>query len=74
MSGLLKLGIGIAVFLLVIAYIVPIAMTAFVGADQTGWTAGQTSVWDSIPTLAFVGLLLAVVFVAIVAVSNRKKD
>jgi len=74
MQKLLTMGIGMAVFLLVIAYVVPIGMTAFTGASTTGWTAQQTQVWNALPTLTFVGLLLAVVFVAIKVGSDRTRS
>jgi len=51
--------VGLAVSLLLIAILVPIAMTEIVGANQTGWGTALVTIFGTvIPVLAIIGLAL----------------
>ena len=52
--------VEIAIFLMVCAFILPIAITQFTGVNTTGWDANIILVWDNLPILCVVALLIGV--------------
>ena len=51
--------IGVAVSLLLVAVLVPIAMTEIVGANQSGWGAPLITIFSTVvPILAIIGIAL----------------
>jgi len=56
--GLVK---EILVILLVATILIPIGMNFYAGADTSNFTGVQKNIWDNIPTICFVVLILAIV-------------
>ena len=60
-GGLMNLVIGIAVSIIAIAFLIPVAINQFVAANTTGWEGGWVSMWNLIPVMVFFGLVIAVI-------------
>ena len=50
--------VAIVVGLLLVALLVPIALSQFFSADTTGWDSKTVIIWGIVPILALVGLAL----------------
>jgi len=51
---------GLAVTVILIGVLLPIAMTEIIGANTTGWSTAQTTIFQTvIPILCIIGLALA---------------
>ena len=51
--------VGVAVSILLVAILVPIAMTEIVGANQTGWGSALITIFSTVvPILAIIGIAL----------------
>ena len=54
-----KAVVGVAVSILLVAILVPIAMTEMVGANTTGWGASLITIFGTVvPILAIIGIAL----------------
>ena len=63
-SSLTNLVITISVALIVMAFVVPIAMQQFIGANTTGWSSSETAIWGALPVFAFLAFLIAIIYMA----------
>lgn len=53
-------GVNLAVFILVVAGIVPGAMETIFAVDTANWSAPAQTIWGLLPVLAIVSLLFIV--------------
>ena len=63
-TGLTALIIEVSISLIVMAFVVPIAMEQFLGANTTGWSSAESSIWNAIPIFAFLAFLIAIIYIA----------
>jgi len=63
-SSLVNLVITVAISLIVMAFVIPIAMEQFLAANTTGWGSGMTSIWNAIPIFGFLAFLMAIIYMA----------
>ena len=63
--ALLSLIITIAASMIIMAFLIPIAMEQFLAANTTGWDTPVQTIWNAIPMLCFVGIIIAVIYIAI---------
>ena len=53
--------ISLVIALIVLAIMMPIALTEFFLANTTGWDSSVLRLWEIIPIFAIIGIVLAVV-------------
>ena len=53
--------ISLVIALIVLAIMMPIALTEFFLANTTGWDTSVMRLWEIIPIFAIIGIVLAVV-------------
>lgn len=63
-ASLLNLIITVAIALIVMAVLVPVAINEFVSANTTGWNSTWVTVWNIMPIFAFLAFLLAIIALA----------
>lgn len=74
-KGAFKLSVdkivNFVVVLLVIAILVPLGLTTLLDVDTTGWPTLMITIWDFVPIMAILGVLLAVIGFATVKIRGR---
>ena len=60
-AGIFKLIIGVFLIAILVGALIPTAITAIMGANQTNWDAGTTATYNAIP------ILIVVVVIAVLA-------
>ena len=60
-GGIVKTIVGITVGFIVAAALLPTAFTQIYNANTTGWNSAAVAVWNLLPLLGVVGLMIAVV-------------
>ena len=62
-DGQLSVGniISLVIGLIVLAIMLPVALTELMDVDTTGWNASVAAVWDLLPILAVLGGLVMIV-------------
>ena len=63
-TSLVNLVITVAISLIVMAFVIPIAMEQFLSANTTGWDSGMTAIWNAIPIFGFLAFLMAIIYMA----------
>ena len=63
-TSLVNLVITVAISLIVMAFVIPIAMEQFLSANTTGWSSGMTAIWNAIPIFGFLAFLMAIIYMA----------
>ena len=53
--------IGIVIAAVIIAALIPTAMTALIGTNTTTWSASSVALWGVMPILIIVGCVVAIV-------------
>lgn len=51
---------SIAIFLLIASFILPIAINQFIAVNTDAWDTNIVTVWDNLPILCIVALLIGV--------------
>lgn len=54
--------VDLFIVLFVGAILLPIAISEFVGANTTGWGTTLVTVWDNIPIIGLVGVLVGMLY------------
>lgn len=57
--------IGLAVSILILAYTLPMAITALVNANTTGWATDLVAIWDALPVITVLGAFIMIVAYAV---------
>ena len=62
-DGQLSVGniISLVIGLIVLAIMLPVALTELMDVDTTGWATSVAAVWDLLPILAVLGGLVMIV-------------
>ena len=63
-SNLVNLVITVAVALIIMAFVIPIAMEQFIGANTSGWSASEVAIWNAVPVFGFLAFLIAIIYMA----------
>ena len=64
-SSLMNLVITLAIGIILIAFLIPVAINQFVDANTTTWNAEWISLWNVIPIFVFLGIVIAIIFLAV---------
>lgn len=57
--------VGLAVGLIVVAYLLPVAMDEFFAVDTTSWDTEVADLWPLIPLFVILGLVIAFIIRAV---------
>lgn len=65
MNDVIMYIVGGLVVMIVASALVPTALTAFHGANTTGWTTSEIAIFSVLGVLFVVGLLIGIVYMAL---------
>jgi len=57
-AGIVNKVVGLVIAALVVAWLVPMAVTALVGVDTSTWTEPLATIWPYIPAIIGIAILL----------------
>ena len=58
--------VGIAVSFFMIAFLLPVAFNQFFGVNTTAWDADVIAVWDALPIIGIVGIIVTLILAFII--------
>lgn len=70
-ANLVALVIGIFVALILVAATFPTAFSQIFNANTSGWSASTTTLWQLVPLIGVLAIVLMLVGVAVSAFHNR---
>ena len=64
-SSLTNFVIALAVGIILLAYLIPVAIDQFVATNTDTWEDEWSGLWDIIPIFVFLGILISIIYMAV---------